>query len=168
MGCRERQAEMKKINIYTDGAARGNPGNGGYGAVLEYTAPDGRQYRKELSGGYRMTTNNRMELMGVIAALEVLEMPCEVDLYSDSQYLVHAFTQHWIDGWKKKGWMRTKTEPVKNVDLWKRLTEDMTGHVIHWHWVKGHAGHPQNERCDALATAAADHGPLKEDTGYSL
>ena len=157
---------MKKIRIYTDGSSRGNPGNGGYGAVLEYTSPDGREYRKELSAGYRMTTNNRMELMGVIAALEELTQPCEIELFSDSQYIINAFQEHWIDGWVRNGWKLSSKKPVKNVDLWKRLLADMEGHKIHWHWVKGHAGQTQNERCDALATSAADGSRLKEDTGY--
>ena len=157
---------MKKIRIYTDGSSRGNPGNGGYGAVLEYTMPDGRVYSKELSCGYHMTTNNRMELMGVIAALEVLEQPCEIDLFSDSQYIINAFEEHCIDGWIRNGWMLSNKKPVKNVDLWKRLLADMEKHKIHWHWVRGHAGHPQNERCDVLATSAADGTVLKEDTGY--
>ena len=148
-----------KVTIYTDGAARGNPeGPGGYGSVLEYIDKQGTVHRKEVSAGYRKTTNNRMELMAVIAALELLKKPCDIDLYSDSQYVVNAFNQHWIDGWIKKGWRRGKNEPVKNVDLWKRLLEVMKVHNVSFHWVKGHAGHPENERCDVLATTAAD-GP---------
>ena len=111
-----------KVSIYTDGAARGNPdGPGGYGVVLEYVDPKGELHVKELSGGYVRTTNNRMELMAAIVGLEALNRPCQIQLYSDSKYLVDAFNQHWIDGWIKKGWKRGKNEPVKNVDLWKRL-----------------------------------------------
>ena len=166
------------VTIYTDGAARGNPeGPGGYGAVLECLDSKGQVHKKELSAGYKKTTNNRMELMAVIAALEILKKPCNIDLYSDSQYVVNAlnrpcevdlysdskyvidaFNQHWIEGWIKKGWKRGKNEPVKNVDLWKRLLAAMQPHNVQFHWVKGHAGHPANERCDELATTAAD-GP---------
>ena len=110
------------VKIYTDGSARGNPdGPGGYGAILSYTDKNGTEHIRELSAGYKKTTNNRMELMAAIAGLEALIKPCTVELYSDSQYLVKAFNEHWIEGWIKKGWMRSKSEPVKNVDLWKRL-----------------------------------------------
>ncbi len=153
-----------KVSIYTDGAARGNPdGPGGYGTVLEYVDGKGGLHRKEISQGYRKTTNNRMELMAVIAGLEALNRPCEVELYSDSKYVVDAFNQHWIDGWLKKGWKRGKNEPVKNVDLWKRLLAAKKKHQVTFIWVKGHDGHPQNERCDALATGAADGDNLIED-----
>ncbi|MCI8886105.1 MAG: ribonuclease HI [Dorea sp.] len=153
-----------KVRIYTDGAARGNPdGPGGYGTVLEYVDSKGETHTKELSQGYKKTTNNRMELMAVIAGLEALNRPCEVELYSDSQYVVNAFNQHWIDGWLKKGWKRGKNEQVKNVDLWKRLLAAKEPHRVTFIWVKGHAGHPQNERCDALATGAADGNDLIED-----
>ena len=156
-----------KVTIYTDGASRGNPGPGGYGAVLEYIDPKGNLHAKELSQGYAVTTNNRMELLGVITALEALNRPCEVDLYTDSKYIVDAFNQHWIDSWIKKGWKRGKNEPVKNVDLWQRLLKARAPHQLTFHWVKGHAGHPQNERCDQLATNAADNGPLIDDQGYT-
>ncbi len=153
-----------KVKIYTDGAARGNPdGPGGYGTVLEYVDTKGELHTKELSQGYKKTTNNRMELMAVIAGLEALNRPCEVELYSDSQYVVNAFNQHWISGWIKKGWKRGKNEPVKNVDLWKRLLKAKERHQVKFIWVRGHDGHPQNERCDALATGAADGGNLIED-----
>ena len=155
-----------KVRIYTDGAARGNPdGPGGYGAVLEYVDSKGELHVKELSQGYKKTTNNRMELMGVIVALEALIRPCEVELFSDSQYVVNAFNQHWIDGWLKKGWKRGKNEPVKNVDLWKRLLKAKEPHKVTFNWVKGHDGHPQNERCDTLATTAADGDDLLVDKG---
>ncbi len=146
-----------EVTIYTDGAARGNPdGPGGYGTVLLYTDKNGVTHRREKSGGYEKTTNNRMELMAVIAGLEALIKPCDVTVYSDSQYVVNAFEKKWIDGWIKKGWKRGKNEEVKNVDLWKRLLEAAKPHRVKFVWVKGHAGHPENERCDELATAAAD------------
>ena len=157
-----------KVKIYTDGAARGNPdGPGGYGTVLEYTDTKGKLHTRELSQGYRRTTNNRMELMAVIAGLEALNRPCEVELYSDSQYVVNAFNQHWIEGWIKKGWKRGKNEQVKNVDLWKRLLAAKEPHTVTFIWVKGHNGHPQNERCDELATGAADGNDLMADEGIS-
>ena len=155
-----------KVTLYTDGAARGNPdGPGGYGAVLEYVDGKGELHTKELAQGYKKTTNNRMELMAVIAGLEALNRPCEVDIYSDSKYVVDAFNQHWIDSWLKKGWKRGKNEPVKNVDLWKRLLSVKGKHQVTFHWVKGHDGHLQNERCDELATGAADGDVLIEDAG---
>ena len=158
---------MQKVKIFTDGAARGNPdGPGGYGAVLQYTDAKGVLHEREFSGGFSRTTNNRMELMGAITALEALIHPCEVELYSDSAYLVNAFEQHWIEGWIKSGWTRGRSrDPVKNVDLWKRLLAAAAPHRVTFHWVKGHAGHPENERCDRLATTAADAGNLPEDPG---
>ena len=154
------------VKIYTDGAARGNPdGPGGYGSILEYVDTKGELHVKEISQGYVRTTNNRMELMAVIAGLEALNRPCTVEIYSDSQYVVNAFNQHWVDGWIKKGWKRGKNEPVKNVDLWKRLLEAKSKHSVTFHWVKGHDGHPQNERCDELATTAADGTELIVDEG---
>lgn len=154
-----------QVKIYTDGAARGNPdGPGGYGAVLEYVDLKGTLHTKELSQGYKKTTNNRMELMAVIVALEALNRPCEVELYSDSKYVVDAFNQHWIDSWLNKGWKRGKNEPVKNADLWKRLLKAKEPHQVTFIWVKGHDGHPQNERCDTLATTAADGNDLSDDT----
>lgn len=146
-----------QVEIYTDGAARGNPdGPGGYGCVLRYVDTKGTVHEKELSEGFEKTTNNRMELMAAIAGLEALVKPCSVKLYSDSKYLVDAFNQHWIDSWIKKGWKRGKNEEVKNPDLWKRLLAAKEPHDVEFIWVKGHAGHEMNERCDALATAAAD------------
>lgn len=120
--------------------------------VLKYVDPKGILHEREFSQGYVRTTNNRMELMAAIVGLEALKKPCEVELYSDSQYLIKAFNEHWIDGWIKKGWTRGKKEPVKNVDLWKRLLAAKEPHQVTFIWVKGHAGHPENERCDALAT----------------
>lgn len=154
------------VKIYTDGAARGNPdGPGGYGCVLHYTDRNGNLHEKELSAGYKKTTNNRMELMAAIVGLEALNRPCQIQLYSDSKYLVDAFNQHWIDGWIKKGWKRGKNEPVKNVDLWKRLLQAKEPHQVEFIWVKGHDGHEMNERCDYLATSAADGDNLLVDPG---
>lgn len=155
------------VTIYTDGSARGNPGNGGYGAVLLYTNPAGEQFTRELSGGYAHTTNNRMELLAAIVALEALNRPCTVELHSDSQYLVNAFNKHWIEGWRKRGWRTAAKKPVKNIDLWQRLLKAVEPHRITFIWVKGHAGDKFNERCDALATAAADSGRLDVDAGFS-
>ena len=155
-----------RVEIFTDGAARGNPnGPGGYGTILHYTDPKGILHTRELSQGYVKTTNNRMELMAAIVGLEALNRPCEVQLYSDSQYLVNAFNQHWIESWQIKGWKRGKNEPVKNVDLWERLLKAKAPHQVTFIWVKGHAGHPENERCDELATAAADGTDLIVDEG---
>lgn len=152
------------VKIFTDGAARGNPeGPGGYGTVLQYVDSKGTLHEREYSQGYKKTTNNRMELMAAITGLEALNRPCDVELYSDSKYLIDAFNQHWIDGWIRKGWKRGKNEPVKNVDLWKRLLEAAKPHNIKFIWVKGHDGHLENERCDRLATSAADGSGLIED-----
>ena len=157
-----------KVSIYTDGAARGNPdGPGGYGTVLEYVDTKGELHRKEISQGYKKTTNNRMELMAVIAGLEALNRPCEVALYSDSKYVVDAFNQHWIEKWVANNWTRGKSNPVKNIDLWKRLLKAKESHQVTFIWVKGHAGHPLNERCDKLATSAADGKNLMDDPGIS-
>ena len=155
------------VIVYTDGAARGNPGRGGYGAVLSYTAPSGKQHTLELSRGYERTTNNRMELLGVIVALEALKRPCTVEVHSDSQYVCNAFNQHWVEGWIRRGWKTSQKKPVKNVDLWKRLLAAKEPHRVTFHWVKGHAGHPLNERCDELATTAADGDALVPDTGFT-
>ena len=141
---------MKKVEIYTDGACRGNPGPGGWGAILVYA---GR--RKELSGGERETTNNRMELSAAIAALSALKEPCAVDLYSDSKYLVDSVSLGWLAGWRAKNYKKG-SKPVPNADLWETLYGLLLTHTVTLHWVKGHAGHPENERCDALATAYAD------------
>ena len=155
-----------QVQIYTDGSARGNPdGPGGYGTVLHYTDAKGELHVREYSQGYVRTTNNRVERMAAIVGLEALNRPCEVELYSDSQYLVNAFNQRWIENWQKKNWKRGKNEPVKNVDLWKRLLAAKAPHNVKFIWVRGHNGHPQNERCDALATAAADGTGLIVDEG---
>lgn len=145
------------IKIYTDGAAKGNPGNGGYGAILEYNGK-----RKELSEGFRMTTNNRMELLAVIKALESIKKPgWEVLVYSDSKYVVDAVEKGWLQGWVKKNF-----KDKKNSDLWKRYLEAAQAHKVRFQWVKGHAGHPENERCDELAVAAAEGHDLKVDVVF--
>ena len=145
------------VKIYTDGSARGNPdGPGGYGCVLHYTDSKGQLHERQFSQGYIRTTNNRMELMAAIVGLEALIRPCQVELYSDSKYLVDAFNPHWLEGWIRKDWKRGKNEPVKNVDLWKRLLKAKEPHQVTFIWVKGHNGHAMNELCDTLATRAAD------------
>ena len=154
------------VVIYTDGSSRGSPGPGGYGTVLEYVDTKGNLHTREYSAGYELTTNNRMELMGVIVGLEALTKACTVDVYSDSQYVVKAFTEHWIDGWIRKNWKQGTKNPVKNIDLWKRLLEAKRKHQVLFHWIKGHAGHPQNERCDRLATQAADGENWLQDIGF--
>lgn len=158
---------MGIVSIYTDGAAKGNPdGPGGYGVVLQYTDNKGVLHERELSQGYIQTTNNRMELMAAIVGLEALNRPCMIDLYSDSKYLTDAFNQHWIDNWVKNDWKRGKSGPVKNIDLWKRLLSAMQTHKVNFIWVKGHNGHPQNERCDKMAVKAAMSGNLIADEGF--
>ena len=154
------------VKIFTDGAARGNPdGPDGYGTILRYVDTIGVVLEREYSQGYVRTTNNRMELMAAITGLEALLRPCIVELYSDSKYLTDAFNQHWIEGWIRKGWKRGKNEPVKNIDLWKRLLKAKEPHEVTFIWVKGHDGHPENERCDRLATSAADGDGLITDPG---
>ena len=156
---------MKHVIIFSDGSSLGNPGPGGYGTILRYTDPNGQVHEMELYQGYRLTTNNRMELMGAIAGLEALNFPCQVDLYSDSQYVVKAFADHWVDGWLKSDF---KHGAVKNIDLWKRLLEAKKPHQVTFHWVKGHAGHAENERCDALAKKGASALILLDDPGVDL
>lgn len=146
-----------KVTLYTDGSARGNPdGPGGYGAILHYVDSAGQLHEREYCAGYKKTTNNRMEMMAVIVGLEALTRPCVVEVISDSKYVTDAFNQKWIDSWIKKGWKRGKNEPVKNIDLWQRMLKAMEPHQVSFVWVKGHNGHPMNERCDQLATMAAD------------
>ena len=142
---------MKKVDIYTDGACRGTPGRGGWGAVLVY---NGRE--KELSGGERETTNNRMELTAAIRALSMLKEPCEVTLYSDSKYLIDAITKGWVESWRAKGWRKADKSPALNVDLWEQLLVLLNTHKVGFVWIKGHDGHAYNERCDKLATDYAD------------
>ncbi|AAZ40863.1 ribonuclease H [Candidatus Blochmanniella pennsylvanica str. BPEN] len=147
----------KKIEIFTDGSCLGNPGPGGCAAILRY-----KQHKKEFSIGYRLTTNNRMELMAAIIALESLKNPCQIILNTDSQYLLHGITQ-WIHIWKKHHWKTSEEKLVKNIDLWQRLDVAIQIHsIIHWNWLKSHTGHPDNERCDQLARLAAKC-PINED-----
>ncbi len=137
------------VEIFTDGACKGNPGPGGWGAILRMGS-----HEKEISGSDPDTTNNRMEMMAVLRALKALTRPCTVQLYSDSKYVIDGMTK-WIHGWQKRGWVNASKKPVRNADLWHDLIEAARPHDIHWHWVKGHNGHPENERVDALASAAA-------------
>ncbi len=156
------------VVMYTDGAARGNPdGPGGYGVVISWKDDGGNPVRREYSQGYIRTTNNRMEMMAAIAGLEKLKGHCDVVLHSDSQYLVRAFNDHWIEGWIRKGWVNSQKKPVKNRDLWERLLKAAKPHRIRFVWVKGHNGDPLNERCDELATSAADGDHLIADPRHS-
>jgi len=139
---------MKKVTIYTDGACSGNPGPGGWAAVLVYG-----EARRELSGGEARTTNNRMELTGAIRALEALKEPCEVDLYSDSKYVVDALEKGWAERWRRNGWVKKDKKPALNPDLWEALLAQLARHAVSLHWVKGHADNPENNRCDQLAVA---------------
>lgn len=154
---------MKRVIIHTDGGCKGNPGPGGFGVVMV-----SGKHRKELSAGYRMTTNNRMELRAAIAALESLSESCAVELHSDSKYVIDAISKKWIDGWKKRGWKTAANQAVKNRDLWLRLLAAMEGHKIDWRWVKGHAGDRENERCDELANIAVVGRNLLDDEGFAL
>ena len=155
------EGTLKHVTIYSDGACLGNPGPGGYGAVLLY-----QQHRREYSGGYRLTTNNRMELMGAIRALEALKEPCAVTLYSDSQYVVQAMREGWAKRWRSNGWKRTKKETAANPDLWDRMLTLCEKHEVTFEWVRGHSGNPENERCDCLATEARRAPDLPIDAGY--
>ncbi len=137
---------MKCVNIYTDGACSGNPGPGGWGAILKYG-----KYEREMSGGEAQTTNNRMELLAIISALEALNEPCKAHIHSDSKYVIDSITQGWAKRWRANGWMRNKKERALNVDLWGRLLELLEKHSVEFDWIKGHSGHPENERCDQMA-----------------
>jgi ribonuclease HI len=141
---------MKRIQLYSDGACSGNPGPGGYGVILKYN-----EHEKEFSAGYKLTTNNRMELMAIIVGLESLKEKCKVDVFSDSKYIVDAVNQGWALKWEANNWKRNKKEMAKNIDLWVRLLDLLEKHDVTMNWVKGHAGHPENERCDELAVAAS-------------
>lgn len=155
------------IKIYTDGACSGNPGKGGYGTILIAEDDNGKVHKKEITQGFEVTTNNRMELLAAIVGLEALKKPCDVELTSDSKYLVDAFNQKWVDGWVKKGWKGANKQPVKNQDLWKRLLEAKKNHNVKFIWVKGHNGHEFNERCDEMAVASANGEHLLTDTGFT-
>lgn len=145
-----------QVTLYSDGSSRGNPGPGGYGTILRYINEKGEVFEREYSEGFSDTTNNRMEIMGVIAGLEKLTKPCHVRIVSDSQYVVNAFEKHWIDSWQKNNWKGSDKKPVKNQDLWLRLLDAAKPHELEFIWVRGHNGHKENERCDTLATLAAD------------
>ncbi len=155
------KSDLKLVEMFTDGACSGNPGPGGWGTILRYGC-----HTLELSGGYRLTTNNRMEILAVIRGLERLKEPCRVLVYSDSKYVVDAINQGWVYGWKKNGWIKSNKEKALNPDLWETLLGEIKRHDVEFHWVKGHDGHPENERCDELATKAAASPDLTEDTGY--
>ena len=146
------EAGIEKVVVFTDGACSGNPGPGGWGAILTFKGAE-----KELKGGETLTTNNRMELMAAISALEAMKRPCRVELHTDSQYVKNGITS-WIHNWKRNGWRTADKKPVKNEDLWKRLDEALAIHTVDWRWVKGHAGHEMNERADALARAGLKGG----------
>jgi len=153
---------MKNVTIYTDGACSGNPGPGGYGVVMLFDDANGKTHRKEMSAGYRQTTNNRMEIMGVIKGLEALKEPCSITLYSDSQYVVNTIEKGWAKSWRKNNWRRSNKEPALNVDLWEKVLVLLETHKVTCRWVKGHANNPENERCDVLARTAIDSN-LEED-----
>ncbi len=154
--------QRKAVELFTDGACLGNPGPGGYGALLRYG-----QHERELSGGFALTTNNRMELLAAIVGLEQLREPCAIVVYTDSEYLRQGITK-WLFNWVKRGWRTADGKAVKNVDLWQRLQQATATHEIDWRWVKGHSGHPENERVDQLARAAAEAKPQLDDSGYNL
>lgn len=137
---------MKTVDIYSDGACSGNPGPGGWGAILRYG-----KYEREMSGGEKQTTNNRMELLAIISALKALNEPCKVFIHSDSKYVIDAVVQGWAKKWKANGWMRNKKDKALNVDLWEQLLELLEKHEVEFEWIKGHSGHPENEKCDQLA-----------------
>lgn len=152
---------MKHVDIYTDGACIGNPGPGGYGTILRYNAKE-----KELSEGFRLTTNNRMEMLAVIKGLEALKEPCEVDLYADSLYVINGIEKGWAKSWRANSWRKKDKTQAVNSDLWQRLLDLCETHTVRFHWVKGHNGHAENERCDQLANAAALTAALLTDDVY--
>lgn len=156
---------MKTVTIHTDGSCLGNPGPGGWAAVLTCNGPEG-PVRREMSGGFVRTTNNRMEILAVLEALSALKVPCAVELYTDSQYVAKAIRDHWLEGWQKNGWRTSAKKPVKNQDLWMQMAELLGRHEVRFHWLKGHAGHVENERCDELARAQACRRDLPEDAGF--
>jgi len=154
-------SSLKQVEIFTDGACLGNPGPGGYGVILKYD-----HHKKELSGGYRLTTNSRMELMAAIVGLSALKQPCRVTLFSDSQYLVKSIMDGHVNRWEANGWKRNKKEPALNADLWRQLVELCRQHQVTFEWVRGHTGLPENERCDQLSVRAAGKPNLPPDEGY--
>lgn len=159
----EKSNDKNEVVIYADGACEGNPGRGGYGVVMLWG-----DKRKELSGGFQRTTNNRMELLAVIEGLAALNKPCKVKIYSDSSYVVNAMNEGWAHNWRRNGWRNSQNKPTPNVDLWKRLLALCERHDVEFFWVKGHSGIPENERCDELAVAASRQPRLPVDAGYSV
>lgn len=155
---------MQRVTIHTDGSCLGNPGPGGWAAVLGL---EGTEHRKELAGGFSLTTNNRMEIMAVLEALDALREPCAVELFTDSQYVCNSVEKRWLWAWQKKNWVKADKKPVKNVDLWQRLLPQLARHKVRFHWLRGHAGHAENERCDALARACAARRDLPPDPGFN-
>lgn len=153
--------QMKHITIFTDGSCLGNPGPGGWATILRFG-----EHQKEMSGGFKLTTNNRMEMLAVIEGLENLTETCQVDLYTDSQYVRNAVEKGWLKNWHKNGWKTANKKPVKNKDLWTRMQPQLDKHTVSFHWVKGHSGHPENERCDHLARHAASQPRLPVDEGH--
>ncbi len=154
---------MKIIHIFTDGSCLGNPGPGGWAAILRLVDGD---YEKELSGGFAKTTNNRMEILAVIEGLRALKYRCKVQVFSDSQYVCNAIKKGWLKSWKKNNWLKSDKKPVKNRDLWEVMSKLLDEHEVTFHWVKGHQGHSENERCDFMARSFAAQSPLPEDTGF--
>lgn len=159
---------MQQVTIWSDGSSRGNPGPGGYGCVLVYVDAAGQEHRREIAQGFERTTNNRMELLGAIVGLEALRRPCRVVMRTDSEYVANGFNKGWLATWQRKGWKNSKKKPVENRDLWERLLRAVEPHEVTWEHVAGHAGVELNERCDQLATEAADgrRGPRVADEGY--
>lgn len=155
------KSHSAEVHIYTDGSSLGNPGPGGWAAILVWG-----ETTKEISQGYRETTNNRMEIRGVLHALERLKRPCAVHVFSDSKYVVDAITKGWLVNWQRNGWRTAGKKQVKNRDLWEQMAHQLTQHQVIFHWVKAHAGHPENERCDELAKKAAMAEDLRDDVGY--
>ena len=158
--------EKKFVKIYTDGACSNNPGLGGWGAVLMYEDKNKNIHKKELSKGYKLTTNNRMELLAVIEALNTLKEPCKIELYSDSKYVIEAINKNWLKGWEEKNWRLNTKNPVKNIDLWKKFLIAQKPHDITFIWVKGHNENKYNELCDKLAVSARNEKELTDDTGF--
>lgn len=158
-----RTGALPRVTLYTDGSCLGNPGSGGWAAILVL---DGTTHEKELSGGFSRTTNNRMEILAVVEGLRALRVPCRVSVLSDSQYVCHAVEKRWLAAWVARGWIKSDKKPVKNVDLWKRLMAQLSRHKVTFRWLRGHAGHTVNERCDELARSQAARGDLPPDPGF--
>lgn len=159
--------EKPIVEVYTDGACSNNPGSGGYGIVLMYKNSNGEVHKKEFSRGFKMTTNNRMELLAVVDALNLLKKPCKIKLFSDSKYVIEAINSNWLEGWQAKNWRLNTKNPVKNIDLWKKFLEAQKPHDIDFIWVKGHASNEYNNRCDFLAVEARNKPELEDDIGFN-